>query len=46
SAEGFSENLALVAIEYSAVIAVALWEFFQNKKQDSCATENREVITN
>jgi alpha-1,6-mannosyltransferase len=46
SDEGFSENLALVAIEYSAVIAVALWEFFQNKKQDSCATENREVITN
>jgi alpha-1,6-mannosyltransferase len=46
SAEGFSENLALVAIEYSAVIAVALWEFFQNKKQDSCATENREIITN
>jgi len=30
-ANGFNENLLLVALEYSVVIGVALWEIFIKK---------------
>tara|TARA_B100000795_G_scaffold74419_1_gene52760 strand:- start:18264 stop:19514 length:1251 start_codon:yes stop_codon:yes gene_type:complete len=42
-AEGFNENLALVAIEYSVVIAVVLLELFQDSQTRNGS--HRETIT-